>query len=175
MTADPQDASLAVALETVRAKAPPLAARATPPANRVITPPAGQMVMPAPPFAPRPAAAAELFDAALGDGAEMTLLLDHDGYVIAGGHHGGAGEGRGADIGARLSGVSDEADRTTRHLGLGRWHQIVFETRAAGVAMAPAGDGVLLVAAPPAVPLGLLRRMLERSLQRARRWLESGT
>jgi predicted regulator of Ras-like GTPase activity (Roadblock/LC7/MglB family) len=57
-----------------------------------------------------------------------------------------------------------------RHLGLGRWHQIVFEAETASVAMAPSGGGVLLVAAPRSVPLGYVRRLLERSLERARRW-----
>ena len=62
-----------------------------------------------------------------------------------------------------------------RHLGLGAWRQIVFEADAASVAMAPFGASVLLVAAPRVVPLGFVRRLLERSLERARRWTESGT
>ena len=47
---------------------------------------------------------------------------------------------------------ADEANRAMRHLGLGRWHQIVFEAETASVAMAPSGGGVLLVAAPRSVP-----------------------
>ena len=85
------------------------------------------------------------------------------------------GRDAGADIGAQLSGVSEEASRAMRHLGLGSWRQIVFEAEVASVAMAPSGEGVLLVAASRAVPLGFVRRLLERSLERARRWLESGT
>jgi hypothetical protein len=37
--------------------------------------------------------------------------------------------------------------------------------------MAPSGGGVLLVAAPRSVPLGYVRRLLERSLERAQRWM----
>ena len=58
-----------------------------------------------------------------------------------------------------------------RNLGLGRWRQMVFEAETASVAMAPSGRGVLLVAAPRSVPLGYVRRLLERALERARRWL----
>ena len=58
-----------------------------------------------------------------------------------------------------------------RHLGLGSWRQIVFEADTASVAMAPGGGGVLLVAAPRSVPLGYVRRLLERSLDRAERWM----
>ena len=101
--------------------------------------------------------------------------MDADGYVRAGDYVTADGHDLGADLGAQLSGVSDEASRAMRHLGLGKWKQIVFESEAASIAMAPCGEGVLLVAAPRTVPLGFVRRLLERSLDRARRWLESGT
>ncbi len=163
--ADPGDRSLATALETVRAAEldagrAPLLAR---------TP------APAPPFAPQPVDARALFAEILGDAPQTALLLDGDGYVVAGQYVTADGRDLGADIGAQLSGVGEEAARAMRHLGLGAWRQIVFETEAASVAMAPSGEGVLLVATPSTVPLGFVRRLLERTAERARRWLESGT
>jgi len=39
--------------------------------------------------------------------------------------------------------------------------------------MAPAaGDGLVVVAASKATPLGLVRRVLDRCVERARQWLE---
>ena len=49
------------------------------------------------------------------------------------------------------------------------------EARTASVAMSPSGSGVLFVAAPRSVPLGFVRRVLDRAVDRAKRWLESGT
>ena len=156
LTADPTDESLAVALNTVRSSAS--ASSGTLPIEEAPT-------LPAPVVDAR-----TLFSDVLGDSNQTAILLDADGYVVAGRYLTGDGRDLGADIGAQLSGVSEEANRAMRHLGLGRWHQIVFEAATASVAMAPSGGGVLLVAAPRTVPLGYVRRLLERSLERARRW-----
>jgi predicted regulator of Ras-like GTPase activity (Roadblock/LC7/MglB family) len=76
-------------------------------------------------------------------------------------------------VGAELSGVSDDARRAMRHLGLGAWQGIVFETDAATVAMAPVpNDGLVLVAARRETPLGFVRRLLARAAERGTRWLE---
>ncbi len=100
------------------------------------------------------------------------LLLDGSGLVLAGAYLTPDGDDVAAEVGAQLSGVSEEADRATRHLGIGEWTSIVFETEAAVVAMAPAADGGLLVlAASRATPLGLLRRLLDRCAEQARRWM----
>lgn len=171
--ADPGDGSLATALETVRA-AELGTARSPRSATTMAVAPA-DAAAPAPPFAPQPADARALFAEVLGDSPQTALLLDGDGYVVAGQYVTEDGRDLGADIGAQLSGVGEEAARAMRHLGLGGWRQIVFETEAASVAMAPSGDGVLLVAAPSTVPLGYVRRLLERAAERTRRWLESGT
>ncbi len=175
LEASPGDQSLSAALDTVRAaiadeqRAPWDRPTAGLPAT------AGALESPARPFAAQPADARTLFAEVLGDAPQTALLIDADGYVVAGDYVTADGHDLGADLGAQLSGVSDEASRAMRHLGLGKWKQIVFESEAASVAMAPCGEGVLLVAAPRTVPLGFVRRLLERSLDRARRWLESGT
>ena len=91
------------------------------------------------------------------------LYLDPDGHDLA------------HEIGAQLSGISDEVVRATRHLDIGDWRSIVFETEAASVAMAPTWNkGLLVVAASRTTPLGLLRRLLEQCAARAQRWLHDG-
>ncbi|MBA3889351.1 MAG: tetratricopeptide repeat protein [Gemmatimonadaceae bacterium] len=126
-----------------------------------------------------PAAAAEdprfLFTAVLTDDDQTALLLDRDGLVLAGAYHTWDGRDIAQDVGAQLSGVSDEATRATRHLGIGAWRSITFEAEAAMVAMAPtADDGLLVLAAGRATPLGLTRRLLDRCAAHARAWMEGG-
>jgi predicted regulator of Ras-like GTPase activity (Roadblock/LC7/MglB family) len=79
------------------------------------------------------------------------------------------------EVGAELSGVSDEARRAMRHLGLGDWSSLTVETDAAVVAMAPMrDDSLVLVAASKASPLGLVHRVLDRCVARAAAWLGKG-
>lgn len=104
------------------------------------------------------------------------ILLGSDGGVLAGSYVTSDGRDRARAIGAALSGMSGEATRATRHLGLGAWRAIVFETEAAVVSISPAaastgGDALLMLTAPPSAPLGLVRRMLERCVARATSWL----
>jgi tetratricopeptide (TPR) repeat protein len=108
------------------------------------------------------------------------MLLDKAGLVFAGSYNTG-GRDVAQDVGANLSGVSDEAFRASKHLGIGAWRAIVFETEAAVVALAPAPaqgalpeGGLVVVATSPGTPLGLLKRLLDRCLQRASSWLTGG-
>jgi tetratricopeptide (TPR) repeat protein len=113
-----------------------------------------------------------LFVDLLGKVDGTTLLLDPEGLVLAGAYLVGAGEDVGQEVGAALSGVSDEAARATRHLGIGTWDSIVFETEYATVSMAPTdGDGLVLLATGRATPLGLARRLLDRCARRAASFL----
>jgi tetratricopeptide (TPR) repeat protein len=119
--------------------------------------------------------ARDVFLDLLGDGEQTALLLDAQGYVLAGSYVVADGRDVGQDVGGALSGVSDEAQRAMRHLGLGEWTSIVFETDVAAVAMAPVvQDGeaaVALVAAARSVPLGLVRRLLRSVTERSAAWL----
>jgi predicted regulator of Ras-like GTPase activity (Roadblock/LC7/MglB family) len=116
-----------------------------------------------------------LFAEILGEHEQTALLLDDQGLVLAGIYIGEDGSDVAAEIGAELSGVTDAARRASRHLDIGDWRAIVLETEVATVTMAPsAGDGLLVVAASKATPLGLVRRVLDRCLERARAWLEGG-
>ena len=186
-TADPTDTSLAMAVAKIRgASVDPnhratvaMAARRsgeTPTRGSVAVHSRSTLALAAPvPFAPAAVDARELFADVLGDPSQAALLLDADGLVVAGRYRASDGRDLAADVGAQLSGVSDEAARAMRHLGLGAWRHIAFEAQSASVAMAPSGSGILLIAAPRSVPLGLVRRILERALERAKRWLESGS
>ena len=120
------------------------------------------------------ASAAALFDPILEDSKQVALLLDAEGLISAGEYRTAEGADLGPEMGAHLTGVSDEADRAMRHFGLGAWTRMVIETEAAVVAMAPVADAMMLVAAPRDVPLGFARRTLERCLGVARTWLEQG-
>jgi tetratricopeptide (TPR) repeat protein len=113
-----------------------------------------------------------LFVDMLRDEGQTALLLDRQGLVLAGAYFDGNGDDVAQEVGAELSGVTDAARRTTRHLALGDWTSIIFETEAAVVAMAPSDhDGLLLLATSRATPLGLARRLLDQCSARARRWL----
>ena len=88
-----------------------------------------------------------LFHDVLGDGPQAALLLDGSGLVLAGAYIVQDGDDVGQAVGAELSGVSDEARRAMRHLGLGSWTSLVFETEAATVALARCADRSGAVAA----------------------------
>ena len=112
-----------------------------------------------------------LFADVLSDAEQTALLLDRDGLVLAGAYVAWDGRDVGQEVGAELSGVTDAARRATRHLALGEWTSIVFETEVAVVAMTPStNDGLLVLATSRATPLGLVRRLLDRCAERARRW-----
>ncbi len=114
----------------------------------------------------------EIFNDLLAGGDQAAILLDEDGLVLAGAYMGPDGADIAQEVGAGLSGVSEEAGRAMRHLGMGSWNSIVFETDGATLAMAPGPDGgLLLVAASRATPLGFVRRLLERVGDRASAWL----
>ena len=123
---------------------------------------------------PHGESAARLFDPILGDAKLVALLLDADGLVNAGEYMTSDGRDLGSEIGAHLTGVGDEADRAIRHFKLGKWTRLAIETEAATIAMAPLGEQAVLVAASRDVPLGFVRRTLERCLTVAAQWIGEG-
>jgi tetratricopeptide (TPR) repeat protein len=122
-----------------------------------------------------PTDTAMLFDDILIDDQQTSLLLDGSGYVLAGVYTDADGNNVSQDVGAQLSGISDEVRRSTKHLDIGEWKSITFETHATVVAMAPGvNDSLVVVAASKSTPLGLLRRLLDRCATRAAEWLNAG-
>lgn len=147
------DAGVAAALDAVRAELAPTAPEA-------------------PVLPDALGAARRLFDGLVSaEGGEGALVVDRDGFAVAG-RHVVAGVDVGEFLAAHLTGVSDEAARAVRHLGLGGWTTIVVETSTATVALAPTSeDAVVVVAAPVGSPGGYVRRLLARARIRAAGWL----
>jgi predicted regulator of Ras-like GTPase activity (Roadblock/LC7/MglB family) len=114
-----------------------------------------------------------LFADLIGDADQTALLLDAEGFVLAGAYVTSDNRDVAQEVGAELSGVSDEAQRAMRHLDLGDWQQIIVETEVATIALAPGPRaGLLLVAADGTMPLGMVRRFLDRAAARARSFVE---
>jgi predicted regulator of Ras-like GTPase activity (Roadblock/LC7/MglB family) len=110
---------------------------------------------------------------------QAAIMLDKDGLVLAGSYRGTDGKDVAEDVGATLSGLSGEALRTTKHLSIGAWKSILFETEGAIVSIAPAPvegsvaeGGLLVLAAPAMTPLGQLTRGIEKCRNRAFAWLK---
>ncbi len=114
-----------------------------------------------------------LFADVIGDSEQTALLLDGDRYVLAGAYLAPDGRDVAQEVGAELTGVSDEAERAMRHLDLGGWSSIVVETDMAVVSMAPSPrNGLVLLASARSMPLGLVRRFLDRAAEMARVFVE---
>lgn len=193
--ADPDDASIASALSFVRKQlASPLMNEPASPEAPVASPASAGNSRPERPTIAMQRMAEEaglkpgwgdgsagqsarmLFSDTIGDGEQTILLLDSSGRVMAGAYVGQDGRDIGQEVGAELSGVSDEAQRAMRHLDLGDWSSIVFETDVAIVALGPApAEGLIVVAAQRATPLGFVRRLQDKALARAREWLGGST
>ena len=113
-----------------------------------------------------------LFAELLHEADQTAVLLDRDGLVLGGAYFTWDGRDVAHEVGAALSGVSDEADRATKYLDIGDWSMIVVETEAAAIAIAPTeADGLVVLAAGSSTPLGLTQRLLDRCVTRAREWL----
>jgi predicted regulator of Ras-like GTPase activity (Roadblock/LC7/MglB family) len=121
---------------------------------------------------PAPSRARHLFEPALDGPDQSALLVDADGLVLAGTYLDPGGLDVADVVAAELAGVSGEAERAMRHLGLGAWTSLLVEADDAVVAMTPAPLGSLLVVATSRqTPVGLVRLLLDRALGRARDWL----
>jgi predicted regulator of Ras-like GTPase activity (Roadblock/LC7/MglB family) len=117
-------------------------------------------------------AARMLFATAIGEAEQTALLLDSSGVPLAGSYIDQRGRDISGEIGSALSGVSKEVSRSMRLLSLGGWTAVVIETDAATIALAPAAqDAVVLLASSSTVPLGLVRRVLTRSVALAINWM----
>ena len=160
---DPHDPTLAQALDMVQqGLAPPGPDAGVSP--RADAPAAGPEVA--------PLEDARVF-AGLEGAEEGLLLLDPAGRVL-----GGALKDRhGADVtdavAAYLAGVSQEAARTAKLLGLGHWTGLAAEGSQGNVFLKqPSADALLLLVRERGVPMGRLAVIAQRAAQAARRWLE---
>src|SRR6184192_355057 len=128
-------------------------------------------------LAPAAPAAAPLEEARVFAGLEGAqeglLLLDAKGQVLGGALKDPRGRDVTDAVAAYLAGVSHEAARTTKLLGLGRWSGVAAEGKLGHIHLTPpGGDAVLLVVRDRSVPMGRLAIIAQRAAAAARRWLE---
>ncbi|HET7040390.1 MAG TPA: tetratricopeptide repeat protein [Gemmatimonadales bacterium] len=147
----------------------------------------GELGAAAPAAAPSPAPASVPAEAESGDeaaraaifagleGAENGLLLvDTQGLRLGGGLRDPAGADVADVVAAHLAGVSREAARTAKLLGLGQWEIVVLEAPGGNAALLPASsEALLLVVRDGSVPMGRLQVAAERAARTARAWLET--
>src|SRR6266513_820184 len=129
-------------------------------------------------LAPTAGAAAPLEEARVFAGLEGAqeglLLLDAKGQVLGGALKDPHGRDVTDAVAAYLAGVSQEAARTVKLLGLGKWTGLAAEGNHGHVHLAaPTSDALLLVVRDRAVPMGRLAVIAQRAALAARRWLEA--
>jgi tetratricopeptide (TPR) repeat protein len=157
---EPDDPSIAQAIAMVRGG---------------ISPPS-----PAAPPTPEPAATAassgldesRVF-AGLEGANEGLLLIDGAGRVLGGALKDKTGTDVTETVAAYLAGVSQEAARTAKLLGLGAWNGLSAEGQNGNVHLShPTPEALLLVVRERGTPLGRLAILAQRATTMARRWLE---
>lgn len=175
----PDDESIAQAIALVRgavrapAPAPAPADAAQPVAPTPAPPLRASTPAPEPMAEPTvPLEEARVF-AGLEGAQEGLLLLDLAGRVLGGALKDPHGQDVTEAVAAYLAGVSQEAARTAKLLGLGSWSGLSAEGPTGHVYLTPPrADALLLVVRDRAVPLGRLAILAQRASHMARRWLE---
>jgi predicted regulator of Ras-like GTPase activity (Roadblock/LC7/MglB family) len=164
---DPDDESITQAIERVRGG---------------ITPNAPTSSSPAPVEAPAPAPDSgvllDITTPTSGNGHKGTgvLLVDGKGLRLNGTLRGPNNEEVGDRVAAELAGVSKEAARTTKLLGLGGWRAIAVEAPDGNLfLLAPTPETLLLTVREPSLPMARLGLIAERAARDARDWLDRQT
>ncbi|CAN5883973.1 hypothetical protein BH24GEM1_BH24GEM1_05300 [soil metagenome] len=107
------------------------------------------------------------------EGGHSLVLMDANGLRLAGGLPAPNGEETGDRVAAQLAGVSREAGRAARLLGLGAWQTITVESPDAhSVLVRPTAETVLLAAREPSLPMCRVALVAERAARAAKTWLE---
>ena len=107
------------------------------------------------------------------EGGHALVLVDANGLRLAGGMPDPDGDDSGDRVAAQLAGVSREASRATRLLGLGTWQTITVESPDAHfVLVRPTGETILFAAREPSLPMGRVALVAERAARVAKHWLE---
>jgi tetratricopeptide (TPR) repeat protein len=159
--AAPDDASIAQALATARTGPGPAPATPEPAAAEPLA------------AAAQPLEEARVF-AGLEGAQEGLLLLDASGRVLGGALKDTGGRDVTDAVAAYLAGVSQEAARTTKLLGLGPWTGLAAEGQLGHVHLtSPTAATLLLVVRDRAVPMGRLAIIGQRAALAARHWLDA--
>lgn len=163
---DPDDESIAQALARVRAVARSTRVGPPEPAEDTRTP----AVAPAPAVEKVTAAPSPFSDPANGD--QGMMLVDGNGLRLSGNLRSPTNEDVGDRVAAELAGVSREASRTTKLLGLGAWEAIAVESPEGNLFLvAPTPQTLLLTMRDPSLPMARLGLIAERAARDARAWL----
>jgi tetratricopeptide (TPR) repeat protein len=110
-----------------------------------------------------------------GNGSDKDfMLVDSTGLRLSGTVLSPSNEDVGDRVAAELAGVSKEASRTSRLLGLGTWQAIAVESPEGNLYLvAPTADTMLLTVRAASLPLARLGLIAERAAREAREWLGS--
>ncbi len=163
---EPDDPSIDQAIAMMRKGASPPAPE---PSAAPSPPPAAASVAAA---APAALDEARVF-AGLEGANEGLLLIDGAGRVLGGALRDHTGSDVTDSVAAYLAGVSQEAARTAKLLGLGAWNGLSAEGLHGNVYLAhPTPEALLLVVRERGMPLGRLSILAQRATAMARRWLE---
>lgn len=153
---DPDDQSIIQAIERVRSSPAPGSPSEAPPE------PASR------PDSPEPISV--LTSQTNGDHGVM--LVDGNGLRLNGTLRSPSNEDVGDRVAAELAGVSKEASRTSRLLGLGTWQAIAVESPEGNLFLvAPTPDTLLLTVRDSSLPMARLGLIAERAAREAREWL----
>lgn len=126
----------------------------------------------APEPAPAEASAVSTIEAPSPESGEEGMLVDGNGLRLTGTLRSPGNEDVGDRVAAELAGVSKEASRTSRLLGLGAWQAIAVESPEGNLYLvAPTPETVLLTMRGPALPMARLGLIAERAAKDAREWL----
>jgi len=184
---DPDDISIAQALARVRRDSRAMQSAPQPMEEEMPAPAPVPAVLEQPPAqAERPAAQPQPVRAgslpamdeagaafAAIDGGRSVVLVDANGLLLAGSLTMPDGAENGDRVAAELAGVSREASRAGRLLGLGQWHSITLECPDAHfVLVQPTTDTILLAAREPSHPIARVVLVAERAAREAKTWLE---
>ena len=176
--ADPDDESIAQALARVRRESRAMGQHTSAP-----EPPAAEVAVAEPDtvFEPHPIAVEERpahpvepsSPFADLDNGDALLLVDANGLRLAGTLTAADGGESGDRVAAHLAGVSREAARAARLLGLGTWQSITIESPDAHfVLVPPTGETVLLATRETSLPMARVVLVADRAARVARQWLE---
>ena len=111
-------------------------------------------------------------EASSGNGDRGQLLVDGNGLRLSGSLVGPNQEDVADRVAAELAGVSREAARTAKLLGLGGWQAIAVESPEGNLFLvAPTENTVLLTIRDPSLPMARLGLIAERGAREARAWL----
>jgi tetratricopeptide (TPR) repeat protein len=166
---DPDDPSISQALARIRATAAGPATGMPAPVPEVN---GARMPAAAAPDAPETAALATLESPSVEKGDQGLMLVDGNGLRLTGSLRTPRNEDVGDRVAAELAGVSKEASRTSRLLGLGAWQSIAVESSEGNLYLvAPTPETVLLTVRDVSLPMAQLGLIAERAAKDAREWL----